>query len=240
MATVTLDKQAIEYLINFTNTAISLGLEIAILSPDVTRAKDEGTKKFMIDTSNTLKIPGYEYIVLARMQTLAARLALASKDDIAVTATIEPDNNGKQAIRSLKIKSKKINVDFRTMVDNSELKVPRKVNDEFNATFTIKADDVSLISQAIKAMPQNKEKEYITIISHLGDVSLEISDLNGDKYMHNLGQYGCGSFSHNYDSKVFLSLLKHEQNPILQVGNIRGYLKTSINNFDLYIVPIQV
>lgn len=234
-----LNNEIIDYIKRVTNAALAIGMDTVILSEEVVRAKDDTMSKFLIHTEDLPKLD-FDYIVLTRLANLNQRLALAG-DNITVEAETKTDDTELEACIRLNIKSDKTSIEYRTSTA-SHLRVPRRVRDEFSTSFSLTPDDINLIQLAVRAMPQNKEKMTIAFMSQGGEVTLEIIDVNKDKYTQVVGRTNCPAFAHRYETKSVLSLLRQadkEHGIEFFIGEERGYLKTTINGFDCYMVPNQ-
>lgn len=235
--TITLSNDTIEFIKKFTQLATTMGMDFAILSKDLTRARDEALQRFIIDSDNTITGEGFDYIVLSNLKLLSARLALM-KDNCVIQAIVKPDENGERAIRKLIMKSGRSTIEYCTMTA-TVLKSPRRVIDLFDSSITIETDDIDQVSQALRALPQHKDKEYVIIANNGNDISIEIQDINKDKYNRVLNTKVTGpQFLYRYNSKVLLNILRlNKASCVIQIGEEQGYLKTKLDGFDVFIIP---
>lgn len=236
METINISNDTLNFIREFASTAVTLGMEYAILSKDLSRARDESLSKFILDDQKTIPTDGFDYIVLSNLSLLVARLALMK--DCTVQALVRPDDENQMAIRKLIFKSGRSTIEYCTMTA-STLKSPRKVLDVFTHDITIDQDDISQLALAIRALPQHKDKEYVVISNDDTGVSFEVQDINKDKYNRILNATSDGPhFLYRYNSKVLLGVLRiNKESCTIQVGDEQGYLKTHVNGFSLFILP---
>ncbi len=235
--TIKLDRATINFIRDFTQTALTLGMDFAILSKDLTRARDESLKRFILDDTKTIPAVGFDYIVLSNLSLLSARLSMM-KDDCIIEAVIKPDDQGEMAIRKLILKSGRSTIEYCTMTATM-LKSPRKILDSFITGFDIGEDVITMLSQALRALPQHKDKEYVVISNDGNVVSFEIQDINKDKFNCVLDVKASGpQFLYRYNSKVLLNILRFNKDSCtIWVGEEQGYLKTALHGFSVFIVP---
>lgn len=213
------------------------GIDDVIIETGCVRGMDHKQTVIMLQTENVADLE-FESLGLNRLPMFTSRLDLAiDKDGFQASASL----NG-SIISSIEFKAKGLKIDYRA-ANPSKLKAPKAVKDQMGVEFAYTKEQLELLNSAARAMAQNKDSN-VTIIKKQNTICVELSDENGDKFELELGS--CVNlvdsapdfFAHRYPINTLMTVMKQGEHRI-QIGERQGVLNVPIQDFNIYIIPVQ-
>lgn len=233
------DQASLAYIQKVVTTARLFGIDGIIIEPGRVRAVDEDSTVIILQTTNVPELP-FGSIGLNRTDIFCSRYDMTSKvDNFEMDAVVEgPD--GATYARSLAMKAKGIKVDYRC-ANPATIRAPKGLNDSVKYKASMYSGIVQFLNKSASAM----ESDEVTLIGDQHGVTMEVSDINGDKLSYKCSetpQYIAedgGSeikFSHRYPTKLLQIMFKNNlEGPYKITG--RGMLRVVINDLEVSVLP---
>lgn len=243
-----LSKESVNQITKVLETCLVAGFEKIVIENskdgNSIRGQNEDQTCLLITNTGGPDLDGAKFLGLSRLNILKSRVGVINGIDKDIT--VSTDVNTKGEISSLQFKGDRAKTQFRC-ASPSIIKAPKGINDQEFVKFSIKKDDVTIISNAIRAM----QAKTLSLVGKMNNSTnnveafIEITDATQDVFSFKICDAvefiddSCEDsvFVFNYLANIFTSLLKQnvsclkedEDQIELVIGQI-GSIWLKINN----------
>lgn len=213
-----------------------------IIAEGQIRAIDEKKQVVIITNTNVPDFNGLS-VGLNRIPALVQRVNALKKLENFVLDVKASDKNPTE-VEMITVNAKKSKAQFRCASPEFIKGVPKGINDVWKYKIPVVADAVALLQQGIGMMSASTVK----IVGEGGTVKFEVADGTRDVFSHEFGEVVLGAddepvadtFTYEYPSKVFLSLMKRataDGATLMTIGE-KGICQLTVNTFPVMVLPI--
>ena len=233
-----LSKREVDYISNVVSHAKMLGIDNIIIEAGQIRGIDANRTMLILHNKS---VPDFSFgsVCINRLAVLKSRLELAS-GEIQMDAEVENEGTTDAFIRTIKIKSGALKVDYRC-ANPATVRIPKAINDPVAYTLRMTPDAVNMLQKGGTAMDATE----VFLSQRNGVVCLEITDINGD--MLNFTMSGTAAatnddlpvdFTYKYPIKLFHAFFKSTPNATFTLTK-QGFLFVDISGITTILIPLK-
>lgn len=232
---------AVNFISQAAHVATYIGLDAIVFRPGLVSGIGglTGMSVVMVHTHN--EVLPFDGMGVSSPSDLKNRLALVNGSNgavkvVAIDGKLDDDPTNKKIAAKLMLSAGRMKITHNTG-NPKAIKAPRKIsfNEAWRVTYN-NDDLMESLGNASKALAIDNDT-VVAVTGLKGDVSIQITDKNGDVYEDVVGTAGDSSFSYRYPFKHFVSLTKGQDRNIDLVGSKEGSMMFSISGFSVYLLP---
>lgn len=233
-----LPQKEVEYVANVVSHAKMIGIDNVIIESGSIRGIDTNKTMLILHNKN---VPDFSFgsACFNRLSVLKSRLELA-QDTIQMDADVEQEGQPGSFVRTLKIKSGALKVDYRC-ANPATVRIPKSINDPIAYTLRMTPDATAMLLKGGAAM----ETTEVLICNRSGSIHLEISDINGDILTfdikgtaHTTNGDEPPDFTYKYPIKLLHTFFKTSPNASFTLTK-QGFLYVEISGITTILIPLK-
>lgn len=225
-----------QYIERVITVADIVGIDSIIIEPSRVRATNDSGEVFILQTSDVPDM-AFRSIGIGKTSIFKSRYSVV-KDlkttFTAITNKVMVDGQEEEFARSITMKAPSVQIDFRC-TNPVTIRSPKKVLDPVVMEIPMNQDVVDMLAKAERAMSAGS----VDFILREGVLSFDVKDVNGDAFVYEIGG-GFDEeleFSHTYNSKVLVPILKNTKETSVSITKL-GLIITDVKGFLVHQKPM--
>lgn len=233
---------AINFISQAAQVATYIGLDAIVFRPGMVSGIGGLTGMSVVMVHNHNEVLPFDGMGVSSPSDLKNRLALVNGSTngavkvVTIDGKLDDDPTTRKIAAKLMLSAGRMKITHNTG-NPKAIKAPRKIT--FNEAWRVSYNNDDLmesLGNASKALSIDNDT-VVALTGLKGEVSIQITDKNGDVYDDVIGTAADGSFSYRYPFKHFISLIKGQDRNIDLVGSKEGSMLFSISGFSVYLLP---